>query len=200
MTSHDPRIDAYIAKSAEFARPILEYLRATVHSACPDVEETIKWSMPFFVYRGASLCMMASFKQHCGFGFWLSRQVTGGDAEDGMGQFGKITSTKDLPAKKTLIALIGKAMALNEAGVKSTRAKTGTKPPPTPPEDFIALLAQRKHAAARKSWEGFPDGCRREYIAWIAEAKTDATRQKRLATTLEWLAEGKRRNWKYEKK
>ncbi|MFK2879246.1 YdeI/OmpD-associated family protein [Rhodanobacter hydrolyticus] len=199
MANQDPRIDAYIAKSAEFARPILEYLRAVVHSACPEVEEAIKWGMPFFVYRDAPLCMMASFKQHCGFGFWLSKQVTGSDAEDGMGQFGKLASTKDLPAKKTLIALIGKAMALNEAGVKSARAKAGTKPPLTPPEDFIALLAQRKHAAARKTWEAFPDGCKREYIAWIVEAKTDATRQKRLATTLEWLAEGKRRNWKYEK-
>jgi uncharacterized protein YdeI (YjbR/CyaY-like superfamily) len=154
--------------------------------------------MPFFVYRGAPLCMLAAFKQHCGFGFWLGKQVIGKDAEDGMGQFGKLASTKDLPAKKALVALIGKAMALNEAGVKSVRAKTGAKPPPTPPEDFTALLAQRRHAAARKTWEGFPPGCQREYIDWIVEAKTDATRQKRLATTLEWLTEGKRRNWKYE--
>jgi uncharacterized protein YdeI (YjbR/CyaY-like superfamily) len=198
MANHDPRIDAYIAKSAEFARPILEYLRAVVHAACPEVEETIKWGRPFFVHRGASLCMMAAFKQHCGFGFWLGNQVMGKDAEDGMGQFGKLTSTKDLPAKKMLVALIGKAIALNEAGVKSARAKAGTKPPPVLPEDFAALLAERRHAAARKTWEDFPPGCRREYIDWIVEAKTDATRQKRLATTLEWLAEGKRRNWKYE--
>lgn len=200
MANHDPRVDAYIAKSAGFAQPILEHLRAVVHATCPEVEETIKWSMPFFVHRGASLCMMAAFKQHCGFGFWLGKQVMGKDAQDGMGQFGKLTSTQDLPTKKTLAALIGKAMALNEAGVKPARAKAGTKPPPTLPTDFAALLALRKHGAARKTWEGFPPGCRREYIDWIVEAKTDTTHQKRLATTLEWLAEGKRRNWKYEKK
>lgn len=199
MASRDPRIDAYIAKSAEFARPILDHLRAVVHEACPEVEETIKWSRPFFTYRGATLCMMSAFKQHCSFGFWLGKQVTGTEAEDGAGQFGKLTSARELPPKKTLVAFVRKAMALSEDGVKLARPRTASKPPPSVPGDFAALLAQRKHAAARKAWENFPPGCRREYIAWIVEAKTDATRQKRLATTLEWLAEGKRRNWKYEK-
>ncbi|MBD8872896.1 YdeI/OmpD-associated family protein [Rhodanobacter sp. DHB23] len=198
MANRDPRIDAYIAKSAEFARPILDHLRAVVHEACPEVEETIKWSRPFFTYRDATLCMMSAFKQHCSFGFWLGKQVTGADAEDGAGQFGKLTSARELPPRKALVAFVRKAMALNETGVKTTRAKAGSKPPPTPPEDFTALLAQRKHAAARKVWENFPPGSQREYIDWIVEAKTDATRQKRLATTLEWLAEGKRRNWKYD--
>jgi len=199
MANHDTRIDTYVAKSPEFARPILEHLREVVHSACPEVEETIKWSMPFFVYRSASLCMMAAFKLHCGFGFWLGKQVVGEAAEEGMGQFGKIASTKDLPARKTLVALIRKAMVLNEAGAKPKRPRATAKPPPVPPEDLLALLAQRKHAAAHMTWEHFPAGSQREYIDWITEAKTDATRQKRLATTLEWLAEGKRRNWKYEK-
>ncbi len=199
MANHDARVDAYIAKSAEFARPILEHLRAAVHAACPDVAETIMWGMPFFVHRNASLCMMAAFKQHCSFGFWLGRQVAGKNAGEGMGQFGKLASVQDLPAKKVLIDLVRKAAAWNEAGGKKTRPKAGAKPPPVLPDDLAALLAQRKHAAARKTWEAFPPSCQREYVNWIVEAKTDATRQKRLATTLEWLAEGKRRNWKYEK-
>jgi uncharacterized protein YdeI (YjbR/CyaY-like superfamily) len=199
MANHDPRIDAYIAKSAEFARPILEHLRALVHEACTEVEESLKWSMPFFSYKDAPMCMMAAFKQHCSFGFWLSKEVTGGSDEDGMGQFGKLASLKDLPPDRQLSAHLKKAMALNEAGVKKARPKAAAKPAPTLPDDLAALLAQKKHAAARKAWESFPPGAQREYVDWIAEAKTDATRQKRLATTLEWLAEGKRRNWKYEK-
>jgi uncharacterized protein YdeI (YjbR/CyaY-like superfamily) len=199
MANHDPRIDAYIAKSAEFARPILEHLRALVHEACPEVEENLKWSMPFFSYKAAPMCMMAAFKQHCSFGFWLSKEVTGGSDEDGMGQFGKLATLKDLPSDRQLAAHLKKAMALNEAGVKKARPKAAAKPAPTLPDDLSALLAQKKHAAARKAWESFPPGAQREYVDWIAEAKTGATRQKRLATTLEWLAEGKRRHWKYEK-
>jgi uncharacterized protein YdeI (YjbR/CyaY-like superfamily) len=199
MANHDPRVDAYIAKSASFARPILEHLRALVHEACPTVDESLKWSMPFFSYKAAPMCMMAAFKQHCSFGFWLSKEVTGGSDEDGMGQFGKLASLKDLPPDRQLSAYLKKAMALNEAGVKKARPKAAAKPAPTLPDDLASLLAQKKHAAARKAWESFPPGAQREYVDWIAEAKTDATRQKRLATTLEWLAEGKRRNWKYEK-
>lgn len=198
MANHDPRVDAYIAKSASFARPILEHLRALVHEACPTVDESLKWSMPFFSYKAAPMCMMAAFKQHCSFGFWLSKEVTGGSDEDGMGQFGKLASLKDLPSDKQLSAHLKKAMALNEAGVKKARPKAAAKPAPTLPDDLAALLAQKKHAAACKAWESFPPGAQREYVDWIAEAKTGATRQKRLATTLEWLAEGKKRNWKYE--
>jgi uncharacterized protein YdeI (YjbR/CyaY-like superfamily) len=204
MASHDTRIDAYIAKSAEFARPILEYLRAVVHAACPDVEETMKWSAPHFGYSGSMMCSMAAFKQHCGFGFWLYKEVVGtevagADGEQGMGQFGKLTSVKDLPSKKQLTAYIRKAMALNVAGVKQQRPKTAPKPPPQLPEDFAEMLAQKKHASARKTYDGFSPAAKREYVEWITEAKTDVTRQKRLATTLEWLAEGKQRNWKYMK-
>lgn len=199
MNTHDPRVDAYIAGSAEFARPILEQLRAAVHAVCPEVEEGIKWNMPFFSYQGAPMCRMAAFRQHCSFGFWLSKEVAGGSSEGGTGRFDKLVSPKDLPPEKELAALLRKAMALNAAGVKHVRPKAGSKPPPEPPDDLAALLAKQQHAAARKAWEGFPPGARREYIDWIGEARTDATRQKRLATTLEWLAEGRRRHWKYEK-
>lgn len=198
MAKHDPRIDTYIAKSAGFAQPILEHLRRRIHVACPDVEEGIKWSMPFFSYKGAPMCMMAAFKQHCSFGFWLSKEVTGGSDEDGMGQFGKLATLKDPPPDRQLTIHLKKAMALNEAGVKKARPKATVKPAPTLPDDLSVLLAKRQHAAARKAWQSFPPGAQREYVEWIGEAKTDTTRQKRLATTLEWLTEGKRRNWKYE--
>jgi len=199
MTRRDPRIDAYVARSAPFAQPLLEHLRDRVHAACPEVEEGIKWGMPFFSYKGAPMCMMAAFKQHCSFGFWLSKEVTGRSGEEGMGQLGKLATPQDLPPDRQLAAWLKKAMALNEAGVRKARLKPAVRPAPALPDELADLLAKKQHAAARKAWDGFPLGTRREYVEWIAEAKTDATRQKRLATTLEWLAEGKKRNWKYQK-
>lgn len=202
MTQHDPRIDAYIAKVPPFAQPILQHLRAVVHAACPEAGEDIKWRMPFFVYKGQPLCFMDAFKQHCGFGFWHAGKVIADHADDdrtdkGMGQFGKLTSVKDLPSKRELTTHIKKAMALNDAGVRLMRPKAAPKPAPTLPDDLASLLSQKKHAAARKTYEGFSPSAQREYVEWISEAKTDITRKKRIATTLEWLAEGKPRNWKY---
>lgn len=197
MAKRDPAVDAYIAKSADFARPILEHLRTVVHAACPKAEESIKWRCPHFIYHGAMLCSMAAFKQHCSFGFWHRTDVVGDAAQEGMGQFGKIVSVKDLPAKKILTGYIGKAMAMIDAGIKKPRPKATPKPPLKLPTDFAALL--KKHPAARKHYEDFSPSAQREYIDWVTEAKTEATRQKRITTALEWLAEGKHRNWKYMK-
>ncbi len=197
MAHRDPRIDAYIAKSADFAKPILEHLREVVHAACPEIEESIKWSCPHFLYGGKLMCSMAAFKQHCSFHFWHGKQVVGETDTEGMGQFGKITSVKELPSKKTLVAYVRKAIALRETGITRERAKPVRKPPLEMPADFTALL--KKHAAARKHFEAFSPSAQRDYVEWITEAKTDATRQKRIATALEWLAEGKHRNWKYMK-
>jgi uncharacterized protein YdeI (YjbR/CyaY-like superfamily) len=196
MASHDPRIDAYIAKAPDFAQPILEHLRAVVHAACPEVEESIKWSCPHFLYQGKLLCSMAAFKQHCAFHFWHGKEVVGGAEKDGMGQFGKLTSINELPTKKELIAYVRKAMSLREAGATRQRATPVRKPPLKVPDDFAASL--KKHLAARKAFEAFSPSAQREYVTWITAAKTDATRQKRIATALEWLAEGKHRNWKYQ--
>lgn len=196
--SRDPRIDAYIDKSADFAKPILARLRELVHEACPQVEETIKWGMPTFVYAGGILCSMAAFKAYATFGFWKHALVVGEGVErEGMGSYGRMASLKDLPPKKTLVAHIRKAMKLNEDGVKSPAArKTGPKPPSETPADLLAAL--KKNKAAQATFDAFPPSCKREYIEWIVEAKREETRQKRLAQTIEWLAEGKRRNWKYE--
>ena len=201
--TRDPRIDAYIERAAPFAQPILIRIRELVHEACPQVEETIKWSMPTFVHAGGILCGMAAFKQHASFGYWKHALVVGegGQADvkprDGMGSYGKMASLKDLPPKKIMIAHIRKAMRLNEDGVKTpTSRKSAPKPPPQTPDDLAAALA--KNGAAQTTFDAFPPGCKREYIEWIVEAKREETRAKRLAQTVQWLAEGKRRNWKYE--
>ena len=196
--TRDPRIDAYIERAAPFARPILAHARALVHQACPQVEETIKWGMPTFVHAGGILCGMAAFKQHASFGFWKHALVVGeGEPRDGMGSYGKMLSLDDFKAKKIVLAHIRKAMKLNEDGVKMPAArKAASKLPPEMPEDLVAAL--NKDNAAKATFDAFPPSCRREYIEWIVEAKREETRAKRLAQTVEWLAEGKRRNWKYE--
>ena len=199
MPTTDPRIDAYIEESAEFAQPILTHLRKLIHKACPEAKETLKWSMPHFEYKGM-LCGFAAFKQHATFGFW-KQSLLETDAfpaeKTAMGSFGRIESKKDLPADKVIIGLIHQAMELNEKGVKVEKKKPAAKKELVIPD--ILVTALKKNKPARETFENFPYSCKKEYVEWITEAKTDATRDKRLATTLEWLAEGKRRNWKYEK-
>lgn len=201
MPKTDKRIDAYIAKSAEFAQPILKHLRAVVHEGCPDVTETIKWGMPHFDYKGI-MCGMSAFKEHCAFGFWKGSLII--DAKenknvDAMGQFGRITSVKDLPPKKTLVAYVRKAAELNDAGIKVPgRAKPRSeKKELVVPDYFISALRKSKKASA--TFEAFPYSKRKDYVEWITEAKTEETRSRRMRTSIEWLAEGKARNWKYER-
>ena len=201
MPSRDRRIDAYIEASADFAQPILEHLRAVVHDACPDVEETMKWSFPHFMYGGAILCSMASFKQHCAFGFWKGRLIVeqeGERAEKAMGQFGRITSVKDLPPKRELTKYVKQAMALTDAGVKAPPKQKPKHVVLDVPDDLAAAL--RANAAARATFDAFSPSQRRDYVEWLVDAKADATRQRRLETALEWLSEGKTRNWKYERR
>lgn len=207
MPTKDPRIDAYIERSADFAKPILKKLRALVHKGCPQVTETIKWGMPSFEYNGP-FAGMAAFKQHCVFGFWKAVILFGETKSTGDEKFtwgapgrdpvgAKIMSKDDLPSDATILALIKKAKELNDEGVKVPKEKMAKKPPPMP-KDFAAALKESKQAAA--NFEKFPPSGKREYIEWITEAKRDETRQKRLATAIEWIAEGKPRNWKYQKR
>jgi uncharacterized protein YdeI (YjbR/CyaY-like superfamily) len=194
----DPRVDAYIERSATFAQPVLRHLRAVVHSGGAEVGETIKWGMPFFTWRGKPLAHMAAFKAHCAFGFWNSVQVADpGLADRAMGQYGRITALADLPPKAELKALVKKAIGLIAAGVKPPRApKSGTqKPSPVAPPDLVAALAG--NAAAAGCWAAFAPSHRREYVEWIEEARRPETRARRLAQAVAWMAEGKSRNWKY---
>jgi uncharacterized protein YdeI (YjbR/CyaY-like superfamily) len=196
MPTLDPRIDAYIAESEDFARPILTHLREVVHAACPEAEETMKWSMPHFMYKGM-LCQMASFKAHCAFGFWKGALLFPGTEKESMGHLGRITSLKDLPSNKVLTGYIKQAMKLNEDGVK---APARTKAAPTAlvvPAYFAEALKADK--AAQKVFDAGSTSFKREYVMWLEEAKTEPTRLRRMAQAIEWLAEGKARNWKYEK-
>lgn len=197
MGKRDPRIDSYIKKSAEFARPILKHLRELVHLGCPEVEETIKWSMPAFDYKGL-LCGMAAFKQHATLNFWKSEFVIGKNRQkEAMGQFGRITSLKDLPPDKVLLGYIQKAATLNERGIKIPRARIrpGQKRELAVPEYLATALTKDKEA--RTNFENLSYSHKREYVEWLTEAKREETRQKRLETALAWIAEGKPRNWKY---
>ncbi len=195
MGKKDARIDAYIAKSAPFARPILRRLRKLVHQGCPGVVEGVKWGMPHFDYGGI-FCGMAAFKGHCTFGFW-NRAMNLGRTGDAMGQFGRITSFSDLPADGVILGYVRQARALADAGVKLGPVRKAKKALPVPPALTAAL---RKKPAAAAKFRAFSPSQKREYSEWILEAKAPATRDKRLATAVGWIAEGKTRNWKYQKR
>ena len=196
----DPRIDVYIAEAAPFAQPILKYLRKIVHAACPEAGETIKWGMPAFIYRGKILAGMAAFKAHAAFGFWhrgmeklMAKAI--GKTYDAMGLLGRIMGPADLPSDKVLLHYIKTAQKLHDSGMPA-RVKSKPKPALPVPADLAAALKKSKKAAA--AWADFSPGARREYSEWISEAKRPETRAARLATTIEWVAVGRKRNWKYE--
>jgi uncharacterized protein YdeI (YjbR/CyaY-like superfamily) len=192
--SYDPRVDAYIEKAAPFAQPILQALRALVHDASEEIEETIKWGMPYFTYKGI-ICGMAAFTEHCAFGFWKDSLLFK-DAEkskEGMGSFGRITKVEDLPPRRQLLSYIRAAMKLNESGAK----RVARRPMPRMPTYFSAAL--EANAKARNGFDTLSPSHKREYIEWLTDAKTDATRARRLASAIEWIAVGKARNWQYQK-
>ncbi|HEU5292787.1 MAG TPA: DUF1801 domain-containing protein [Cyclobacteriaceae bacterium] len=205
MGKRSPRVDEYIAKAADFAKPILEHVRELVHKACPEVEETIKWGMPSFEYKGPFFGI-ASFKEHCSIGFWKAsllkdpkhylspRANQGGEA---MGNFGKIKSLKDLPPNAAIIDFIKQAKKLNDDGVKLLRVKKKSTPLVVPTYILTAIKSNKKALA---TFNAFSPSNKKEYITWVTEAKTEPTREKRLKTAIQWMAEGKIRNWKYLKK
>jgi uncharacterized protein YdeI (YjbR/CyaY-like superfamily) len=203
MPQTDKRIDAYISKSAEFAKPVLNHLRSLVHKACPNVEETIKWGFPHFDYKGM-MCSMAAFKQHCAFGFWKTALMKDakemrGKNEYAMGHLGKITGLADLPPDKKVISWIKEAVKLNDDNVKLPERKKSASPKEIEIPDALQK-ALNKNKAAGTAFNNFSPSHKREYIEWITEAKTEETKNKRIATTIEWVTEGKSRNWKYMRK
>lgn len=190
--TRDPRIDAYIADAQPFARPILQRVREMVHRALPEVEEGIKWGVPHFMLSGKNVAGMAAFKQHAAI-MLASEDKAGG----GMGSYGKLRSLDEVPAEAELARKLHYARDIVASGQSLVSATRKPKPEPSLPQDLAAAL--RDNAAARAAFDGFPPSARRDYVEWIEGAKQDATRARRLATAIEWLAEGKRRNWKYEK-
>ncbi|OYU15618.1 MAG: hypothetical protein CFE37_04645 [Alphaproteobacteria bacterium PA4] len=192
--AEDARITAYIERAAPFAQPLLRHIRQLVHAAVPDAGETIKWGMPFFDFQGRPLAMMAAFKAHAGFGIFDGTPMPKNG--DGMGQFGKLTAVTDLPAAAELTRRLAAAAALIAAGQPSMRPRAAPRPALAMPDDLALALAGSPDAAAH--FRAFPPGAQREYVEWVLEAKQPATRARRIATTVEWSAAGKRRNWKYE--
>jgi uncharacterized protein YdeI (YjbR/CyaY-like superfamily) len=196
MGKRDPRIDSYISKQRDFAKPILSYTREVVHEACPDCEETLKWSMPTFLHHGI-LCGMAGFKEYAVMMFWKGTLIvgTGGKSLEAMGSLGRITRVEDLPPRKELLGYIKKAMELNEKGVKAPKKNSAPKKTIPMPTDLKTALTKNKKA--KSTYEEFSPSAKREYLEWIIGAKAEDTRKRRLQQAVEWMAEGKTRNWKY---
>ena len=196
MPTTDPRIDAYIAKAQPFARPILARLRKAVHAGCPDVVETIKWGVPAFEYKGP-MCGMAAFKAHCLMGFWKGALLKTQPKDRGLdawGNFGRFESLDDVPSEAALARAVREAAKLNDLGIKVPRTVKAKKPLKAP---AYMLAAIKKNKKAQVAYDAFSPSCKREYIEWITDARTDATRDRRLETAVQWMAEGKIRNWKY---
>ncbi len=203
MSKKIKAIDDYISKSAAFAQPVLQHFRELLHKACPGVEEKMKWSFPHFDYKQEMMCSMAAFKQHCAISFWkgaLMKDKTlmeNAKAEQAMGHVGRITSLKDLPSDKILTGYIKEAMKLNDDGIKVPKPVSTEKKAIEVPDYFLKALGKNKRAS--QVFEAFAYSHKKEYLQWIIEAKTVDTRNKRMATAIEWIAEGKGRNWKYQK-
>lgn len=206
-SSFDPRVDAYIAKARPFAQPILFEIRELVHKASPGVVETMKWSRPFFEYKGVILGNMSAFNEHCSFGFW-GEEISGVLRDmkvlkpGAMGSLGRLRSVDDLPVKKDMLSVLRQAVAFIDRGEYTSpiaaRHKVAKAPSPAvkaPPEFTRALKANKKAAAA---FAAFSPSCKKEYVEWIADAKRPETRDKRIATAVDWITEGKQRNWKYQ--
>lgn len=195
--SREPRIDAYIASAPPFARPILEHVRKRVHAVLPEVEETVKWSMPAYTVGGKIVLIVAAFKSHAALNFWRGQELRSDAANaEALGQFGKIRSIAELPSDAELDRLILEAAELAKSAPAPRKTKHSPKPAPDLHPEFAAALA--KDAKAKANLDAFPPSAQRDYFEWISEAKQDSTRQKRIATAIEWLAEGKRRHWKYQ--
>jgi uncharacterized protein YdeI (YjbR/CyaY-like superfamily) len=202
MDQYDKRVDEYIAKSADFAKPILEYIREVTHEASPLLNETIKWGFPFYDYKGP-VCNMASFKSYCSLGFWKARLLNDPNhvlkfGDEKAGSLGIIASIADLPPREVLIDFIRQAIALNENDVKVPQPvkAPAEKKELQVPDYFIEFLT--KDPKAIFNFEKFSNSHRKEYVEWIVDAKSDATREKRMEQALEWISEGKSRHWKYQ--
>ncbi|HMS64959.1 MAG TPA: YdeI/OmpD-associated family protein [Ignavibacteria bacterium] len=204
MKSKDNRIDLYISKAPEYAKPLLTHLRSLIHKACPEAEETWKWSFPHFDYKNEMMCSMAAFKNHCAFGFWKASIMSDPDKiltikeRESMGHMGQIKSLADLPPDKIIIKYIKEAMRLNDEGIKlPSKAKSSEKKELIIPDFFTKILSKNK--TAQKVFDDFSYSHKKEYVMWVTEAKTEDTKNKRMETAIEWLSEGKKKNWKYEK-
>ncbi|MDN5287269.1 MAG: hypothetical protein JWR38_3543 [Mucilaginibacter sp.] len=203
MSQFNPQFDDYIAKSADFAKPIMEYIRQIIHETCPEVEEVMKWAIPHFDYKDDMMCILAAYKNHCSFSLYKAELMNDAKiiesvkAGQKMGYMDKIKSLSDLPAKETLVAYIKEAMVLNETGIKKVKPVSEKPKVIEVPDYFSEKLAASP--LAKEIFDSKSPSFRKDYLVWITDAKTEATRQKRMEQSLEWIAAGKGRFWQYEK-
>jgi len=200
MARLDRRVDAKFSQAPDFAQPIIQLLRKAIHQACPEVQETLKWGMPAFEYQGL-LAIVGIFKSHCSLVLWKHQLLAekfpelAEIANPSTGKFGRLTKRSDLPSQAKLNQYLKFAVALNAEGVRVPKRRKATRPVPTLPPEFKAAL--RRHKVAAQTFEKLSPSCQRDYVNWIADPKREETRAKRIATSIEWLAAGKKRNWKY---
>jgi uncharacterized protein YdeI (YjbR/CyaY-like superfamily) len=203
QTNRNPKFDAYLAASEDFAKPIMMHLRSLLHTTCPEVVEELKWGIPHFDYKGEMMCIFAASKKHCSFGFWKDAlmadpRLKANSSLPAIKRFmGKLTKIEDLPTDVELIGFIREAMTLNENGVKLPPREAKTPKTLAMPPGFAEKLAE--NPTAKQEYDSKSDSFRKDYLVWITDAKTDATRQKRIEESVAWIAEGKGRFWKYEK-
>jgi len=198
MPKKNPAVDAYINKSKPFAKPILKHLRKIIHKACPKVTEDIKWGAPFYLYQDRILCATMAFKAHCAIVFWKSaliRKEMGQKAVGDLKSLRRISLLEELPSERELLAYIKLAMHFNEPSTKLPPREKRSDPLKIPRELTYALRANPK---AFKNFNSFTPSKKKDYIFWITGAKTEETRERRLEISVDWISEGKSRNWKYE--
>jgi uncharacterized protein YdeI (YjbR/CyaY-like superfamily) len=202
-STRQSKFEAYADQLPDFAIPIFGHLRALVHATCPQVSEEVKWSIPHFVHGGENLCIFAAYAKHCSFSFakdslMADPRLKSSAARPAAKRFmGRLTTLSDLPPDDDLAAWIAEAMSLNDRGIKlPPRQSDGSKPVEVPQAFTDALAA---NPAAKAVFDTKSPSFRKEYNVWIGDAKTDATRQKRIGEALTWIAEGKGRFWKYAK-
>jgi hypothetical protein len=204
---HNAQVTAYAAAMPAYAQPIFAHLRALIHTTCPDTDEAIKWSIPHFERDGDYLCIFAASPGHASFTFYKQQLMSDPRLRDNLNLpaikrfMGRLTSLSDLPDDATLAAMLQEAADLNARGVRLPDRAPKTPPVIDMPSAVATAVATALAAnpAAQAVWDAKSAAWRKDYLVWITAAKTDPTRDARIAEALDWIADGKARFWKYQK-
>lgn len=191
----NPSVDEFIERAQPFAKPILTHVRERVHTLVPDVREDIRWRMPAFMRGNSILLIVGAFKAHVAINFWRGDSVVPHETSGALGQLGRLTTLDDLPAEFDALILA----AADTANAPPTRRKREASSPPAQIHPHLSAALDGA-PAARACFDAFTPAQQRDYVEWIADAKQEQTRARRIAQAIEWIGEGKRRNWQYERR